>query len=996
MIDRAGEPPEFGGVRFWMGVVDDGNGGRAFRVEREDGSLVVERPLGPGMTLRPSDRDAIVDEIARAAGGLPQGEMLRAMHAVEKVLADAGGRVELPALERGAPDAPDRAGAGRRDRGRIPASEFEPAPGASVRAPPSPGEFLRDVWSYSSVAARCFVVSIHSEGRWAPRAFCLDEYGTLDAVVAAALEYAGSARPGENAYFTVLPLARKPERGRGTSADVGAARWLFADLDYKEEVPAPEFEGCREGGGGALECYYRDGDRWIHVKRPPLREVLGAIAGVLGARPTYAVDSGSGYHLYFRLTGEVSGDEFVRAELALAGRLEAAGIRPDPQVKDAARVLRLPGSTNPRTNRICRVIYQSDAALDPDALTRREPGAGTSAPVPRPATGGPFITLEPEDVARAASLLLPGFTPDHKHMIALCFGGWGAHRLVHPAGALAVVKRLVELSGDHEPMDRYRAVVDSYARAGLWSEEVAKEVEAALGIRPPRPSNYGNTEVCGAPRLQEELEKAGVQDAARIVEGFEALVAPLPPRTARAPEAPPPESPYIRDALDWWGENFSLPADAERWRAAQVASYVADALVGAAHVRFVKICTDKKCELYAVDGARLVDADIVIEEALAAPGVREYQSVHLPTIVRRDLSRAARALSAEDPNPPWALNTLAGVLDLRTLELRPHGGGGGQGPYFTYVAPVRPDPVVIKAIVDGAYDITGNAVYRLWRGHFDDENWRYFVSSVGTWLSPRNHRHLAFLVGDTKIGKTSLLSALCAPIEPIVSHADLGEMMGYTFGKESLLGRRIVVQDENAASVLRDLARLNKIFGERGKIEVYRKGREPLPMPALRAAMFSMNDMPLIKEMRGSTLAAFLDRLSIIQMRAPEGFEPKPELVDAVTPEEALYFLLWARRELEKNGWQIEKRGEEELRGLVFEKSWVLSGFWSDCVEESGEVRAGDLYTAYQRWAQRHGVAAVGRNAFYDLVAQKAARVLDRDKSLKFVGVRLRPGAGEC
>ncbi|MGC8970505.1 MAG: hypothetical protein ACP5LG_08175, partial [Conexivisphaera sp.] len=416
----------------------------------------------------------------------------------------------------------------------------------------------------------------------------------------------------------------------------------------------------------------------------------------------------------------------------------------------------------------------------------------------------------------------------------------------------------------HRNAVNYRLVA-MMIEAGVAKDSAKKVVEALMteGRSPGTPDEIreelanvdyhyrndpGEARLEGRPSLVAECAKAlvdagmpldaAVKRADAAVGAVASVLRSARPREGMAP--PAPASPYLRDALAWWRDNFSLPADAGEWRAASIASYIADALVSAARIRFVRVCTDRRCELYAVDGSRLVDAGVVVEGAVGAPGVRELQSVHLPLLVARDLAATARPVAPEELNPPWALNTRAGVLDLRTLELLPH---GGDGPYFTYEAPVSPDPGVLARIREGQYEIEGNQVYRLWRGHFDDENWRYFVSSVGTWLSPRNHRHVAFLVGDRRIGKTSLLSALTAPIEPIVSHADLEEMMGYTFGKESLLGRRVVVQDENAAGVLRDLARLNRLFGERGKIEVYRKGREPLPMDAMRSAMFSMNDV---------------------------------------------------------------------------------------------------------------------------------------------------------
>ncbi|MGC9178559.1 MAG: hypothetical protein ACP5G6_09190, partial [Conexivisphaera sp.] len=193
---------------------------------------------------------------------------------------------------------------------------FEPeggqVPSVPGAGPPSAEEFLRDLWGYASPEARCFSVSLQAPGSWIPRFFCRDEYGSIDALVRAAAEFVRESRGRGNVYLMVLPLSRRPERGRGGAGDVAAAGWLFADLDYKEPLPAgaPPFEGCREGEGGELECYYREGEEWVHVRRPPLREVVEKVEAAVGAKPTYVVDSGTGYHLYFRLAGEVGVEEF--------------------------------------------------------------------------------------------------------------------------------------------------------------------------------------------------------------------------------------------------------------------------------------------------------------------------------------------------------------------------------------------------------------------------------------------------------------------------------------------------------------------------------------------------------------------------------------------------------------------------------------------------------------------------------------------------------------
>jgi len=179
-------------------------------------------------------------------------------------------------------------------------------------------EFLRRLWTYNSLEARCFALVWICGEKLSYRHYCLDVsvkkarkesesfyrvpnypelWALLEKHLSKLLEEA--ARRGCHFYHQVLPLSEKPAQGRGSAANVKVARWLWADLDFKEVVERPEFEGCREGEDFELECYYREGDKWIHVRRPTLSEVIVRVSELLGQEPTIIVDSGNGYHLYF-------------------------------------------------------------------------------------------------------------------------------------------------------------------------------------------------------------------------------------------------------------------------------------------------------------------------------------------------------------------------------------------------------------------------------------------------------------------------------------------------------------------------------------------------------------------------------------------------------------------------------------------------------------------------------------------------------------------------
>ncbi|PMP95931.1 MAG: hypothetical protein C0167_02730 [Nitrososphaera sp.] len=444
----------------------------------------------------------------------------------------------------------------------------------------------------------------------------------------------------------------------------------------------------------------------------------------------------------------------------------------------------------------------------------------------------------------------------------------------------------------------------------------------------------------------------------------------------------------LDQALEWWARNApDLSLSGEKMTDKKLAKWLATTF--RILINFIALKGEEGgLELYIVDGAQLLPAESYIAKMANVEQLWGVTTVTVTNNLTKYLLGMAQKMNWRDVNPPDRINTLAGVLDLHDLSLTP---ARDAGVYFTYIMRVQPEPEVLAKIRAGQYNVEENQVYKLWRDHFDDENWWYFVSSVGTWLYPKRFRHLAWLVGARGTGKSSLLGALTRPIEPIVARTSLDSLLSYTFGMQGLIGKEIIVQNERAVGILRNIDALNRVFGESDYIEIKRKHRDPVSIPSMRSAMFSMNDLPLLGEKHGSTLDAFLDRLSIIEMGAPEDFSPKRGIVDEVRNEEALYFLLWARQRLEENGEVIEKRSEDELRGMVFEGSWLLAEFWRSCIEEvSGERIGGqEAYEAYLRWAKGKLVQPVGRSAFYDLMAQRVMRITSHHQ-VAFQDIRLR------
>ncbi|MEM4561901.1 MAG: hypothetical protein QW123_03395, partial [Desulfurococcaceae archaeon] len=364
--------------------------------------------------------------------------------------------------------------------------------------------FLQAIWLYSSPDARCFSIVV-IDRNVSYRHFCLDNQG-YDSVLSSVKKYVSRLDPSKHVYFQVLPLASKPEKGRGSERDVKVGRWLWADLDYKDVVDKAEFAGCRELEDHALECYYTESGKVVHVSRPPLSEVLNQVRNKLGVEPWFIVDSGAGYHIYFKLLYEVDAATLKKLETWLVDKLGG-----DPQSKDLARILRLPGSINPRVGRLVRVVYSGFEELDPERLLERVETEKRETRLRETPKTQALRELSDSEILRIADLLKDAYRPGYRQFLVLYLSGWLAKARVCPLSAVKLVKHLYESTGDTDPLKtRLSAVVYSYKKAGINVDEYSTEIEALTGVKP-----YG---------LEREIQEDGIKGVSGLQEILESTL----------------------------------------------------------------------------------------------------------------------------------------------------------------------------------------------------------------------------------------------------------------------------------------------------------------------------------------------------------------------------------------------------------------------------------------------------------------------------------------
>jgi hypothetical protein len=400
-------------------------------------------------------------------------------------------------------------------------------------------------------------------------------------------------------------------------------------------------------------------------------------------------------------------------------------------------------------------------------------------------------------------------------------------------------------------------------------------------------------------------------------------------------------------------------------------------------IRLLALDVNEDPEVYALDGDVLLPVDSILAPVLGSL----VKAGLIRKSVMGDLELAAfstsNVTSWREVNPWDKIRLRNGVLDLESLRLLDK-----TSYYFTYRLDVSLTEGELREVRDGGYRVEDNIVFRSWRAHFEDVDWDYLVDSLGTWLAPFRFKHIAFLIGPRNSGKSTLLLNLTEPINPIIARTSLRNIVESRFGLQPLIGKQVLVHSERGDVVLKNLDIINNLLGESDYIPVDRKHLPMVNIRSLKAAMFSMNDPPILYEQGGETLAAFLERLSIIFMRAPEDFKPVKNF--RVDPKEAFKFLLWCRARLEDRGWEIRMRGfEEKLDYLTKMANTALRFLETETTPDpDGRIKGTELYEAYVKWCMERGLAPMGLNNFYATVATKYTNY-KRDKVVWFRGLRL-------
>lgn len=171
--------------------------------------------------------------------------------------------------------------------------------------------------------------------------------------------------------------------------------------------------------------------------------------------PTYVVFSGRGFHLYFCLNATVDPTTWQPLQKdMLAVFHHKYGDVVDTKITDVARVMRLPGTINSKSGRLCEIVYASGkkytVAEIQQFILKHEDDTTV------------LKTLPTADITAICDLLSPYYREGHRHDIALHLAGTLYKSGVDINTALQIVQELAKRANDEE--DRTPQVEYTYKK----------------------------------------------------------------------------------------------------------------------------------------------------------------------------------------------------------------------------------------------------------------------------------------------------------------------------------------------------------------------------------------------------------------------------------------------------------------------------------------------------------------------------------------------------
>lgn len=627
----------------------------------------------------------------------------------------------------------------------------------------------------------------------------------------------------------------------------------------------------------------------------------------LTLKPRAIVYSGHGLHVILarRISSDLADTEAINRWLAE----QFKDLGADPDVFDASRILRLPGTLNLKNStRPLRVeIWLEDAS----AVTPEEVLARAAAPERTPGTsfrGQKEIKARDREAIltrwrelRAGTSSGPG-----RHTLALAVSGWLKGNGWAETATVGLVAELAREADDEEVPDRVRAARDTYRREdaavkgwGSLKDDFRLELEG-LELEPLRT----------VPVMSGEGERPNGRTRKKI--------------NAR---------PTYADLRDVYTEHL-----------AETGQYIAYNE------------QNQTWWLYRNGVYIQMDTDEIrrrVDRALEDAGYDDIGNGTLESI----LAKISRVDGIWRPRPdlgPRELNCANGLLNLETLELAPH----------------TPDRFITMQTA-AAWD--ADAESSTWRDFMNatlaTENQMTLGQFFGYCLTADTQYQAALLM----IGKGGTGKGTTANVLQALLGGDTGASLSAAMSLESLkdgtplleplVGKRLLVVSETLKEV--DWLAFKRVTGE-DRVMVNPKHRTPYFTRLVCKILIMSNVIPRLGD--DATNDSLTRRFVPLEFNK-QPTERTPDLLVKLTQPESLSGVLrwavWCLHELWGNHGFFEPEGGLK-RQIVQESNRVIAFLEESCqrcdLTDGTKVR--DLYEAYNRWSGNSGYRPVGIDEF--------------------------------
>ncbi len=390
--------------------------------------------------------------------------------------------------------------------------------------------------------------------------------------------------------------------------------------------------------------------------------------------------------------------------------------------------------------------------------------------------------------------------------------------------------------------------------------------------------------------------------------------------------------------------------------------------------------------LAVFDLARVICREAAAKAANRARGGQEYNVAKLASsqkvaaverLARAD-RRHARAADAFDADP-WALNTPAGVVDLKTAQTREHRRNDDLFTKVTAVAPGGDCPRWLRflaEITQGDAEMVG--YLHRWCGY----------ALTG---STRDHAFL-FLYGPGGNGKSVLLNTMAHVLGDYATTADMelftvGNGNSHPTGLADLRGARLVLAQETEQGRALAEAKIKAMTGG-DKIKARFMRQDFFEFQPVFKLVMAGNHRPVIRNPDD----AMRRRLHLLAMTYKP---PAPDRdLQAALLAEAPGILAWAIEGC--MAWQREGLGICEAMATAtadyFAEQDLMAQWLAERCEpvRNSEVPSSALFRDWQTWATGHGEQPGTGKGFSAALERFHAK--RRAKSgVMFIGLRLKP-----